>query len=168
MEQRLCFFNSFCTRTSLASLHLLDGKRCILPFLPHVFENYQNSEAPDMGLLPFLPCKKQPTPTHSQGHTGRVTQSGALPHGHPEEAVLGAVLTTVQTAQTGLAQRSLGACWGSNPVFQTSVFTTCSLTEGGFFLPSSRKITHCAFLLITAVLLPGSQNHYRSCNICHS
>lgn len=48
------------------------------------------------------------------------------------------------------------------------VFTTCSLTDGEFFLPSSRKITHSVFLLITAALLPGSQNHYRSCSICHS
>lgn len=36
------------------------------------------------------------------------------------------------------------------------------------FCRRGRKITHSAFLLITAVLLPGSQNHYRSCSICHS
>lgn len=71
-------------------------------------------------------------------------------------------------AWAGLVSQSLGAWWALNSTFWASVFTTCSLTEGELFLPSSRKITHRAFLLITAVLLPGSQNHYRSCSICHS
>ena len=127
----------------------------------------------DLGILDFLPLKKNPT-SHLQlgrdweSDLERASKMQYTLHGPPEEAMLGGVLTAAQTAQAGLVRHSLGACWGSNPIFYTSVLTTCSLTEGGFFLPSSRKITHRAFLLITAVLLPGSQNHYRSCNICHS
>lgn len=76
----------------------------------------------DLGLLRFLPLKKNPT-SHLQlgrdreGDLERGSEVRYALHSPPEEAMLGGVLTAAPTAQAGLARHSLGARWGSNPVF---------------------------------------------------